>query len=146
MKYSALDPGGKTGFADYEGDKPLKMGEVACSTKNLDDLDAWLQARRNIDVLIVEGYRNRPVAMTRGHANTWSENLESQIVGYCKAWCRALGVEYVEQQASIKPIGYGMAGLKYVPGKKGTHMQDALAHGAYWWRTKGFQRVAKKES
>lgn len=142
MRYSALDPGKKTGYADYEDETPVAMGEILCSPKDLETFYSWLQARQNIDVLIVEGYRNRPTPMTKGHANTWSVNLESQIVGYCKGWCRANGVEYVEQMPDIKPVGYGMAGLKYVPGKRGTHMQDALAHGAYWWRNKGCKRVA----
>lgn len=144
MRYSAIDPGKHIGYADYEGETPIAMGEVLCSPKDMDGLDAWLQARRNIDVLIVEGYRNRPVAMTKGHANTWSVNLESQIVGYCKAWCKATGIEFVEQDSSIKPVGYANAGLKYTPGRKGTHMQDALAHGAYFWRNTGCKRDAEQ--
>lgn len=137
MKYSALDPGMRTGFADFEDFVPLTMGEIICTANSLDGLLAWLQVRKNLDYLIVEGYRNRPVGMTRGHANTWSTNLESQIIGLCKGFCLVNEINFIEQDASIKPVGYGMAGLKYVKGKKGQHKQDALAHASYWYRTKG---------
>ncbi len=78
--------------------------------------------------------------MTQGHANTWSENLESQILGFCRYFCMDKGIEMILQGADTKPVGYGMAGLKYVKGKGGMHMNDAIAHGSYWWHTKGMKR------
>lgn len=138
MRYAAIDPGGHTGWAIYHNDKPVQMGEILVSEDNFKVFFKWLeQENLHLDVLIVESYRNRPVEMTQGNANTWSSNLESQIVGACRAWCWINKKELVLQQPSIKPVGYGMAGLKYVPNKKGQHMQDALAHGFYWYMTQG---------
>lgn len=133
--HAALDPGGKTGAAVYDGFTPLRMQEIVVSVNAWEALIEWLYEafRQGIETLIVEGYRNRPPEMTGGHANMWSENLESQIVGYCRCYCTMTGINFVLQDPSIKPVGYGNAGLKYVKGKKGMHMQDALAHGAYWW-------------
>jgi hypothetical protein len=42
------------------------------------------------------------------------------------------GVDLVMQSPAIKPTGYGFANLKYVRGKQGVHIQDAVAHGMYY--------------
>lgn len=140
MKYSALDPGRTTGFADFDSGEPIAMGEITVAIKDWNALHDWLVRRHHLDVLVVENYRNRPVPMTQGHANTWSENLESQILGYCRCFCMQWGIEIVVQDSSIKPVGYGYAGLKYVPGKSGTHKQDAIAHASYFWMLDGSKR------
>lgn len=144
MRYSALDPGRTTGYADFEDGEPIQMGEFTVAIKDWEALMDWLYVRQinKIDVLVVENYRNRPVAMTQGHANTWSENLESQIIGFCRCYCMEWGIEMILQDASIKPVGYGYAGLKYVKGKAGQHMNDALAHASYWYMNEGSKRRA----
>lgn len=105
------------------------------------DFNNWLR-QQMVDVMIVENYRVRPVPMTRGHANTWSECREAQQIGACHYHCTLHAMEFIKQDPSIKPVGYGFAGLKYVAGKRGTHMQDAVAHGTYWWMEKGRHRVS----
>lgn len=140
MIYAGIDPGKHTGWAIYEDNTPLTMGEIIVGVDRWDDLYDWIISHPSVKVIVCEGYRNRPVAMTQGHANTWSENLESQIIGFLRCYCRISRIELILQDPSIKPVGYGMAGLKYVKGKGGQHMQDALAHGAYWWRNHGSKR------
>lgn len=100
----------------------------------------WLDENNTLDVLIVENYRIRPEPMTKGRANVWSESHESQIIGGARMAASLFGFEIVIQEPDRKPAGYGYAGLQYVAGKKGTHMQDAVAHGAYWWMEVGRKR------
>lgn len=103
---------------------------------------AWLVAHSELDVLIVENYRILPEDWQgKEKANVWSENHESQIIGMARFSCFESDIELVIQETSIKPAGYGYAGMRYVKGKKGMHMQDALAHGAFWWMEKGRKRV-----
>ncbi len=137
MIYAGVDPGKHTGWAIYDDGTPVEMGEIIVGVDAWEDLYSWLVSHPSLQVIVCEGYRNRPVGMTQGHANTWSENLESQIIGYLRCYSRIARAELILQDPSIKPVGYGYAGLKYVKGKKGQHMNDALAHGMYWWMNVG---------
>ncbi len=112
------------------------MGEIPWGDDGDVILD-WIEEQPEVDVWIVENYRVRPTTMRQGHANTWSESHESQIIGAVRSHARRTSAEFVTQEPSLKPVGYGMAGLKYVPHKKRAHIQDAVAHGVYWWMTKG---------
>lgn len=106
----------------------------------------WMRGRDpSLSAIICEDWRTRPKEESR-HAGTWSEQIEARIIGIVmhEAWLR--DIEFVLQQPSIKPIGYGNAGLKYIPGKKGTHMQDAVAHGSYWWINKHLKRQGRVPS
>jgi hypothetical protein len=120
------------------------MGEIPWGT-DAGPVIGWLEVHAHeLDVLIVENYRNLPDEWKgKEHANTWSENHESQIIGMCRLFCVMYGIELVIQEPSIKPSGYGFAGLPpYKKGKKKMHRQDALAHGAYWWMMVGRKRDA----
>lgn len=141
INYLAIDPGADTGWARFKDDTPQTMGIVEFSLGTDEDL-LWgfLSKNMDIDVLVIENWRNRPVGMTKGHAGTWSENTESQIIGACRFACWEYKIEFVTQDSSIKPVGYGYAGMKYVKNKKGMHKEDAIAHGYYWWMEVGRHR------
>lgn len=96
----------------------------------------------HIDAIICEDWRTRPAEESR-HANTWSEQIPARIIGILmhEAWLR--NIEFVLQQAAIKPVGYGMAGLTYKKGAKGKHMHDAVAHGVYWYMNKYLKRQGR---
>ncbi len=133
-----MDPGGTTGYAEFLDGKPVTMGEL-----DKKELPTWLWTKcedLELKTVIIENYRVRPTGMSKGHANTWSECWEAQVIGMCKMLCLIYSKECVIQDPSIKPVGYGYAGLKYVAGKKGTHMLDAVAHGSYWWTNNYLQR------
>lgn len=118
------------------------MGEIPWGEDGI-PVCVWLAAHDDLDVLIVENYRNLPDEKHgKRFINTYSENHESQIIGMCRMFCSLAFVELVIQETSIKPAGYGFAGLKYVKGAKKKHMQDAVAHGAYWWMMTGRKRVS----
>ena len=140
LRHGWLDPGAATGYAILENDVPVEIGEIPWGTSG-EAVWRWLTVYApDLEVLGCENYRIRPAPMTKGHANTWSESHESQIIGGARLAAFVYVKEFVTQEPSIKPVGYGFAGLKYVAGKPGMHMQDAIAHGSYWWFQHGRKR------
>ena len=153
-RYFAIDPGGVTGWAEFINDKPVAIGELPKS-----EVMPWLLGIFNgewyapPDAMIVENYRIRPVPLTRGHANTWNECWQARVIGMVQILCYDHDIEFVTQEPHILEVGYGYAGLPYNKNKKGTgtHMQDAVAHGTYWWfsnqlKRRGERGVAKEQS
>jgi len=55
-----------------------------------------------------------------------------RVIGLIQGVAEMEDRKFVLQEPAIKPMGFGWAGLKYVPGKKGTHSQDAVAHAVYY--------------
>lgn len=140
IRHGWLDPGADTGYALYAGDRLLEMGELPWGVDGL-AVWTWIEEHKELDVMGAENYRILPEKwQDKRYANVWSENHESQIIGGVRMAGHAYGFEVVVQEPAIKPAGYAFAGLTYVKGKKKMHMQDAVAHGAYWWMMTGRKR------
>lgn len=94
-----------------------------------------------VDLIGYETYRIRPRGMKQGYTPVGDDLWTSQVIGAIKFRAWNLAKTPVEQDPSIKPAGYGYAGLlPYNPKKKGMHLQDAIAHGAFWWMEVGSKR------
>lgn len=123
----AVDPGGTTGWVLYDipSQKPLEMGE----TKE-DKLNEWLAGyQSDVDVWVVEDYFIRPAHMQKGFAHQWDKGTTHRILGKIEYAAFLHGAEFHLQQPSVKVMGYKRLGMEYKKGKKGMHIQDALAHG-----------------
>jgi hypothetical protein len=131
VKIFAIDPGKTTGWANIEvKDKEIQLG-IFGITKDT-TLVELIPNIKEADVVIYEAWLTRPKHLQRG-AFDWDPMITPQVIGSLLTLCKALERPVpVRQQPSIKPVGYAFAGMKYVPGKQGTHWQDALAHAVFY--------------
>jgi len=135
MKILGIDPGGTTGYAliQVQDDEitPLKF-DVTKDKLMLDMVPLLIEA----DVIVYENFLLRP-DKARSGAFDWKSNTTEQVIGSLKTLAALHGKKnLVVQEPSQKPMGYGFANMKYVPGKKGTHWQDAYAHAVFYAVTK----------
>jgi hypothetical protein len=131
MRVLSIDPGKTTGWAEISvDDTKISLGFFG-NTKDT-TLFELKQNVEDADIIVYEAWLTRPKHLQRG-AFDWDPMITPQVIGSLLTLCKTLGKkEPVKQQPSIKPVGYALAGMKYVPGKKGTHWQDALAHGIFY--------------
>jgi hypothetical protein len=127
-----LDPGKTTGVAQIKvvGNKIELVYSSFTVTKDETLLDIEHLFEES-DFIVVEDFKTRPGDARRG-AFDWNQMIAPQVIGSAKALAKRYSKPLVLQQASQKPIGYGLANMKYVPGKKGTHSQDALCHAVLY--------------
>jgi len=131
MKVLGIDPGGTTGYSliEIQDHKitPLKWGTT--KDKLMLDLVPLIVAA---DHIVYENFLLRP-DKARSGAFDWQSNVTEQVIGSLKTLAALHGKESVSTlEPSQKPMGYGFANMKYVPGKKGTHWQDAHAHAVFY--------------
>lgn len=131
MKILGLDPGGTTGWALLEDSRVLRMGEWKEKVFK-DKLIAFLRDSP-VDVIVCEDFVFRP-GFKEGK---WKTAEVPKMIGVVELAAQMFECKFIVQAPSIKPVGYGMAGLKYTKGKAGMHMYDAAAHATYYYRTKG---------
>ena len=130
MRLLGFDPGTTTGVA---------LATLNGNKLTLDAVDAIrsITARkvqefvRECDVVICENFLVRPNRARTG-AFDWNSMEPVRVIGLIQAVAELEDRKFVLQEPAIKPMGFGWAGLKYVPGKKGTHSQDAVAHLTYY--------------
>ena len=131
IKILALDPGKTTGWAEIT----IKDGKIQLGIWGVTKDTTLVELIPNIkeaDIIVYEAWLTRPKHLQRG-AFDWDPMITPQVIGSLLTLCRALEKkEPVKQQPSIKPVGYGFAGMKYVAGKQGTHWQDAIAHAVFY--------------
>lgn len=129
MRILGIDPGGTTGWAILEDDQPVEIGTVKSPDfyKQMPEILA-----KNIDVCVTEDFIIRPE-----WGNRWKKTDTPKMIGAIRLICEEMNLRFVLQQPSIKPVGYGWAGMVYVKGKKGTHIQDAIAHARYFYGKEG---------
>lgn len=139
MRFIALDPGASTGYAEFEDAYPVEAGVL----KFGDEFNDWLD-NQHPELWVVEDYIVRPQNVA-GYGHQWSKGEALQIIGAVKFHARSRMIPLILQQPSIKPMAAKMSGLEYKKGKKGVHMNDALLHGSYFWRTKGEKDHGLKE-
>lgn len=126
----AIDPGGTTGWA-Y-----VKLQDRKCvllqfgKTKDpmLKELHPYLDES---DYFVVEDFQVRPNKAREG-AFDWDRMETPKVIGAAEMLADLKGVPLVLQPPSIKPVGYGFAGMKYRKGARGKHTEDAIAHAAYF--------------
>lgn len=128
MKIVAFDPGGTTGIAlfDTEGSNPYQPIRIAQPKTKL-DLYKELQEFTDADICVIENYRIRPNVI-----HDWSNVDTLRIIGYIMYWCDMNKIPYKLQEPVNKVPAYGWLGMKYVKGKPNMHIQDAVAHGAFY--------------
>lgn len=130
MKLLCLDPGKTTGVAVLEiNDKkphPIYLDETKDVT--LTDIAELFRAA---DLVVCENFLTRPNKARKG-AFDWSDMVAPRVIGAATTLSKLYDVPLVLQSPAIKPTGYGFANLKYVRGKQGVHIQDAVAHGMYY--------------
>ncbi len=97
--------------------------ELSCS----DYLDLLVLA----DVIVVENFLVRPGKARQGSFD-WDPMVGPQVIGAINAQLSNLKKKAVFQEPAIKPVGYGWSNQRYVKGKKGLHIQDAVAHAVYY--------------
>lgn len=134
-KILGLDPGKTTGYALIEvSDRtiyPLQVG----NTKDM----SLVEIRHLIDeadVIVYEGWRTFK-KKARSGAFDFKTMPASEVIGSMNTLIRLRDPqkrcpEVHENLSAVKPVGYGYANMKYVPGKKGMHWQDAMAHAVYY--------------
>lgn len=137
MRHIWFDPGNTTGWAEFVDDQPVRMGTLEYPSELLSFLNILTDQRGYWDLIGYENYRLRPEGHDQGWTPTWSEVIPIRVIGMIEfAGYLSGGPKQIlrSQDPSVKPAGYGYAGLgKYNPDKSGMHMQDAIAHGAFYW-------------
>lgn len=125
-----IDPGKRTGLGMIKViDKTISLHsmkeslDVTCS----DYLDLLQEA----DFVVVESFRVRPHEAKRGSFD-WDDMVAPRVIGAIEAQLSNLKKKPIYQEPSIKPVGYGFSNQRYVKGKKGQHIQDALAHAVFY--------------
>lgn len=127
MIYYGFDPGKTTGVVGVTVRDKKVIPTMLPTELNEDDLHAFLSPIRNPAMFIVEGFWLEPYKDPKNRL-AWDPMLASQMIGMIKFAAKTNRIEIVTQKNSDKPVGYGYANLKYVPGKRATHWQDAMAH------------------
>jgi hypothetical protein len=127
-EWVAIDPGDTTGWAVFTGTQrqPIQMGEWT--------VDEFMEtvAVATYELWVCEDYIIRPKGITHGYEHTWNKGTALRLIGAVELRVIQLGAELKKQQASIKPIAAQKSGVPYTPGKKGTHMFDAVLHGVHY--------------
>lgn len=127
-----IDPGKTTGWAVISvSDRtitPLAFG----NTKDMQLIEIKLYIDE-ADIIVYEGWRTFKKHAESGRLNYQTVPAE-QVIGSLKTLLRLRKEQPVlhENLSGLKPVGYGWAGMKYTPGKKGMHWQDALAHAVHF--------------
>ena len=131
MKLLGIDPGRVTGYfmismIDRDISPTLQFGE--CRDLTMIELVPLIQEAEEV---VCESFEVRPKKAKEG-AFDWDPMETPQVIGSLKSLCSLYGKPIHMQSPSIKPVGYGFANAKYQKGKKGMHIQDALAHVVYY--------------
>ncbi len=134
-----VDPGGTTGLARLHVGEEGPWWQIAEQVRDK-EMFSWLDHAELPDVVVVEDFIARP-KLTDGR---WTELPTAKLIGAIEYWAHTKGVRFILQQPSCKPVGYAKAGLEYKKGKQGTHMQDAMAHAAFYASKIGYQTRERK--
>lgn len=124
-----LDPGKTTGFAIAQVNltkknyKWVEVGEVP-----IQEFSPWLSNHKYLSWITVEDFTLRPGKKTEFLNQGWTNLETAKLVGRVEQFCFENVIKCRVPQPAEKPFGYKLAGIPYVPGKKGTHKWDAMAH------------------
>jgi len=133
MIYYGFDPGKMTGVVAVKVEN--KKIIPAMLPENLDEEGLFLLLEHGLStqpsMFIIEGFWLEPYK-NPGKTLAWDPMYASEAIGAIKHVARRNQIPIVIQKNSVKPVGYGFANQKYIPGKKGLHWQDAMAHVYYY--------------
>jgi len=131
MRVLGLDPGKNTGYCMIEViDRKIKpTGELGVA-KN-ESIEPLKELINSADLVVCEDFLIRPDKARSGHFD-YNNMVAPRVIGKIELLCELTGTRLEKQPASVKPPAYGFANMKYSPGKKGTHWQDAFAHACYF--------------
>jgi len=129
-----VDPGKTTGWCRLYEDGTTKRGETKGNELTFQLLHNLLSDDEEYTV-VVENYAVRPVSNKyRSFDHSWDRLDTVRIIGGFEYACQIHSVPYILQEPTIKPVGYGYAGLDYKPNSKHkeVHMDDAEAHAWFY--------------
>lgn len=129
-----IDPGGTTGFVHIEiGEDRKIVSKNACEMKPAQVM-SWYGEMLSFEmpaILVIEDYIIDP--KTHGYDHQGDKGVALRLLGAAQLLCQVNpNLTYVPQWNFRKPLGYGYSGKVYVRGKRGQHIQDALAHVMYY--------------
>lgn len=131
MRLLGVDPGKNTGYAVITiEDRQIKATGEFGIDKN-ESVDSLKLLIPTADIVVVEDFLIRPDKARKGNFD-YNNMVAPRVIGKIEMLCEISQIPLRKQPASVKPPAYGMANMKYVPGKKGTHWQDAFAHACYY--------------
>lgn len=130
MLILGIDPGKHTGLGMIEViDKKIHLKTMM---ESLDETAVeYLDWLKQADVVVLENFLVRP-RNARAGSFDWNDMVAPRVIGAVTAHLAALQKKPVLQEPAIKPAGYGFSNQRYVKGKKGQHIPDALAHACYY--------------
>lgn len=126
-----IDPGKTTGVALVEAIEKSKLRLLEVLESRSDTLLDLVHLIEKCDLVICEAWLTRPGDARKG-AFDYNVMEGPERIGSVRTLTALHQKKFVLQPASIKPIGYAWANQRYIPGKKGLHQQDAIAHAVYY--------------
>lgn len=133
MKILAVDPGKNNGVALGEiidSKITLRYAGVLQPDKYYEFLQKIIREELPVDEIVLEDWKTRPKEARAG-AFDFDTMLTARMIGATDFVGFLLGIPVILQQASIKPVGYGYSGQKYVKNAQNRHHLDAAAHLIY---------------
>lgn len=136
----AIDPGYHLGWIKvlYNPDNQTCVPQGGGTVIGDDDIKSFVSESK-ADIYVVEDYLIRPNDKRekdnpRTYAHTWDKGTTLRFIGYIEATANAQGAEFILQQPSVKPAGYGFAGKTYKRNRRDAlvHQDDAIAHLAFY--------------
>lgn len=142
IKIAGFDPGMKTGFAVIEIDdkrniKPLKIGVFdALGLKKQTPVGSRQREEahdliKEVDHVVIEDFLLDP-KLARQIGNKANDMPASVVKGALSLLADLERKTWKYQSRTIKPVGYGLAGMVYRKGTANMHHQDAFAHAVYY--------------
>ena len=145
-----FDPGKTTGYCHVSVEnrvfKPLEIKEMK-PEETLDWCATFINEFEEEDdtvIFIVEDYTILPKQYQYDHQG--DKGIPMQLIGALKLTALTLGLEFVLQIPGVKPAGYGFLKQKYQRGKRGYHIQDAVAHVSYFAVTRNIVDTATPQT
>jgi len=129
-KILGVDPGGTTGIALIQVIERRISPILWEGVRDVND-DYVSGLISQADVVVVEDWKTRPKKSRQG-AFDWDPMLTARVIGSLETLCRIHKVKFHLQQASDKPVGYGLSNQVYKAGAKGKHKEDAMAHAVFY--------------
>lgn len=125
-----IDPGKTTGWGILRLEEKILQPVDYGESKDTTGIEL-LPHLEKADIIVIEDFLVRPDYARRG-AFDYDDMIAPQVIGSVVTLVSQMNKKFVKQPSSIKPVGYGFLGKKYVKGKRGMHKWDALAHAAYY--------------
>jgi hypothetical protein len=140
-----LDPGKNTGWSIIKVENKIISIEDFGVEKNGDVSYIAAQCIPDVDQVVVEDFKLRPVKARAGVFD-YSDMIAPKVIGKIELLCEMAKKDLAKQQPSVKPSAYGFANMVYVRGKKNQHWQDAYVHAVYFAVTRWNALPVKKLS